>query len=85
MGKYLFKANLSEHGIRGTLDEGGSARRDAVKQATEAAGGTVEAFYYAFGDVDAYVIVDMPSEAHAVAVAATVGASGAGSSTGPFR
>jgi uncharacterized protein with GYD domain len=79
MPKYMFKASLSEHGIKGTMDEGGTSRRQAVTQAVEAEGGKVEAFYYAFGDVDAYVIVDLPSAAHAVATAATVGMSGTGS------
>ena len=79
MPKYLYKAKLSEHGMRGTLDEGGSARRAAVSKAAEGVGGKVEAFYYALGEVDAYVIVDLPSEAHAVAFAATVGISGTGS------
>ncbi len=79
MPKYLFKATLSEHGIKGTMDEGGTSRREAVRQAVEAEGGTLEAFYYAFGGVDAYVIVDLPSAANAVATAATVGMSGTGS------
>ncbi len=79
MAKYLYKARLSQHGLKGTMDEGGSARREAVKKAAEAAGGTLESFYYAFGGVDAYVIADLPSEAHAVALAAAVGASGTGS------
>ena len=77
MGKYLYKAQLSEHGIKGTMDEGGTARAEAIKKATEGAGGTVESFYYAFGGVDAYVIVDMPSDSHAVAMAAAVEVSGA--------
>ncbi len=79
MPKYLYKAKLSEHGMKGTLDEGGSARRAAVSKAAEGVGGNVEAFYYALGEVDAYVIVDLPSEAHAVAFAAAVGVSGTGS------
>lgn len=78
MPKFLYKANLSEHGLKGTMDEGGTARREAVKKATEAAGGVLESFYYAFGGTDAYVIVDLPSEAHAVAMAGAVGTSGTG-------
>lgn len=78
MPKFLFKARLNTHGIKGTLDEGGTGRRDAVKKAAEAVGGSLEAFYYAFGETDAYVIVDLPSHAHAVATAAAVGLSGTG-------
>ena len=40
------------------------------------AGGTLEAFYFAFGGVDAYVIVDLPDNASAAAMALAVGQSG---------
>lgn len=40
-------------------------------------GGTVEAFYFAFGESDAYVIADLPDNVSAAAVASAVGASGA--------
>ncbi len=41
-------------------------------------GGRLEAFYYAFGDSDIYVIADLPDEAAATAASLVVGASGAG-------
>jgi uncharacterized protein with GYD domain len=41
-------------------------------------GGRVEAFYYAFGETDLYVIVEVPDHAAAVATALAVDASGAG-------
>lgn len=43
----------------------------------EALGGSVEGFYFAFGDADAYVILDMPDNVSVAAVAMTVNASGA--------
>lgn len=79
MPKYLLKSRLSPQGIKGTMKEGGTARRTAVKEAIEAVGGKLEVFYYAFGSTDAYVIVDLPSDAHAVASSLTVGLSGTGS------
>ena len=39
-----------------SLKEGGSSRRAEVKHAIEALGGKMEAFYFAYGHVDAYVI-----------------------------
>lgn len=39
--------------------------------------GKLEAFYYAFGDADAYVIVDAPDNVTAAAVSLAVNASGA--------
>ena len=39
-------------------------------------GGTLESFYFAFGDEDAYVVVDLPDNESAAAVALTVNAAG---------
>ena len=41
----------------------------------EAMGGTLESFYYAFGDVDCFVIVDVPNSVTAVALTLTINAS----------
>jgi uncharacterized protein with GYD domain len=58
--------------VRGVAEEGGSSRVDAVKKATESVGGTLEAFYFAFGGADAYVIADLPDNETAAAVALAV-------------
>jgi len=73
----MIQANYVGEGIKGLLKEGGSSRRDAVDKLLASVGGKVESFYYAFGDVDAYVIVEVPDNVTAAAVALTVGASGA--------
>jgi uncharacterized protein with GYD domain len=72
MPKYLWKASYTSAGVRGVAEEGGSSRVDAVKKATESVGGTLEAFYFAFGGADAYVIADLPDNETAAAVALTV-------------
>jgi uncharacterized protein with GYD domain len=77
MPKYLFQANYVGEGVKGLLKEGGTSRRAAVEKITKSVGGTVEAFYYAFGETDAYVLVDLPDNASAAAIALTVGSSGA--------
>ena len=76
MPKYLWKASYTAEGARGVAQEGGTSRRDAVRQATESVGGTLEAFYFAFGDDDAYVIADLPDNEAATAIALTVNGSG---------
>jgi uncharacterized protein with GYD domain len=76
MPKYLFQANYVGEGVKGLLKEGGAGRRTAVEALAKSVGGTVEAFYFAFGETDAYVLVDLPDNASAAAVAMTVGASG---------
>jgi uncharacterized protein with GYD domain len=77
MAKYLIQANYVGDGIKGLLREGGTSRRKVVDELLASVGGKVESFYYAFGDVDAFVIVDVPDNVTAAAVALTVGASGA--------
>jgi uncharacterized protein with GYD domain len=77
MAKYLIKATYNPEGARGLLKEGGSARRDTVKKIVEGFGGKLEAFYYAYGDVDAYVIVDAPTATDGLALGLAVNASGA--------
>jgi len=76
MAKYLVKANLTAEGLKGTLKEGGSARRDAVKTAVESLGGTLEAFYYAFGGDDVVGIGDMPDNVSAAAFSLLLTAAG---------
>lgn len=77
MPKYLSIASFSQEGLKGTLKEGGTKRRDAVGRAIESLGGKLEAFYYAFGEDDAYVIAEMPDNVAAAATSVTVAASGA--------
>ena len=55
---------------------GGTGRRAAAAKAVEGLGGKVESFYYAFGDVDAYVIFDVPDNVSAAALSLAVGQSG---------
>lgn len=77
MAKYLFQANYAVEGVKGLLKEGGSSRRAAVEKAAQSVGGKIDAFYFAFGDADAYVIADLPDNAAAAALSLTVSASGA--------
>jgi uncharacterized protein with GYD domain len=76
MPKYLIQANYVGDGIKGLLKEGGSSRYASVEQAYKSVGGTIEAFYYAFGDTDVYVIGDVPDNASATALALAVASSG---------
>ena len=77
MPKFLIEASYTLDGVKGVQSEGGSSRRDAVAKVAESVGGRLEGFYFAFGDADAYVIVDVPDNESAMAVALTVNASGA--------
>jgi uncharacterized protein with GYD domain len=78
MPKYLVRASLSQEGLKGTLKEGGTARRAAVTEMAKSLGSTVEAFYYAFGEDDIYAIFDAPDNVSAAAASVTVAAAGIG-------
>jgi uncharacterized protein with GYD domain len=77
MPKYLFKASYTPTGVAGIQSGGGSARRDAIAQLAESVGGSLESFYFAFGDTDSYVLFDLPDNTAATAVALAVNAAGA--------
>jgi uncharacterized protein with GYD domain len=76
MPKYFFKSSLSPDGVTGVRAEGGTARREAVKKAIESLGGSVEAFYFAFGEDDVLVICELPDNESAAAFAMDTSASG---------
>jgi uncharacterized protein with GYD domain len=77
MPKYLIEANYVGEGINGLLKEGGTKRRSAVDELFKSMGGAVEAFYFAFGDKDVFIIGDLPDNASAAALVLRVNASGA--------
>ncbi|MYE23177.1 MAG: GYD domain-containing protein [Gammaproteobacteria bacterium] len=77
MGKFLIQANYTQAGLTGLQREGGTSRRAALTATVESVGGTVEALYYAFGEWDVYLIVDLPDETAATALSIAIGAAGA--------
>ena len=76
MPKYLIQASYVGEGLKGLLKEGGSGRRAAVETVVKGMGGTLETFYYAFGEDDVFGIVDFPDSETAAAFALAVNASG---------
>jgi peptidoglycan/xylan/chitin deacetylase (PgdA/CDA1 family)/uncharacterized protein with GYD domain len=77
MPKYLVQAHYTAEGARGILKGGASARRKAVEELLASVGGKLEEFYFAFGEDDAIIIVDLPGNEAALAVGMAVSASGA--------
>ena len=76
MAKYMVQAQYTDKGLEGLLKEGGSKRRKAVDKAVKSVGGTLEAFYYAFGDADVVAIVDLPDNVSATTFSLMVTAAG---------
>jgi uncharacterized protein with GYD domain len=77
MNTYLWRVTYTASGSDGLLSEGGSSRRTAIDQLVTGLGGSIEAWYYAFGDDDLYVIASLPGDVEAAAVSLRVAASGA--------
>lgn len=77
MPKYLVAGSYTREGVAGILAKGGSSRRDAAAAAVSSLGGQLEWLYFAFGDRDIVLIVDVPNDEAAAAVSMTVNASGA--------
>ena len=76
MPRFLIQASYTKDGVKGVQSAGGSSRRDAVAKLAESAGGSLECFYFAFGDADVYTIVDLPDNESAAAVALAVNSAG---------
>lgn len=77
MPKYLVQARYTNQGIKGLVRDSASGRRADVQAAVKALGGTVEAFYFAFGDDDAVVILDLPNRIVAAALSLAISGAGA--------
>ena len=80
MPKYLVKASYSTEGAKGVQSGGGTSRRDAVAKMAEGLGGSLESFYFAFGDTDAYVVLDIPDNRAAAAASIAVTTAGGAAS-----
>ena len=77
MPKYLVQFNYTGQGLKGVLKEGGTSRRAATEELVKSLGGTLEAYYFAFGEADGFALVDLPDNASTAAINLTVAASGA--------
>jgi uncharacterized protein with GYD domain len=73
----MWGVSYGAEGVRGLIKDGGTTRRKMIEDLLKAAGGKLEAFYFAFGKYDAYVIADLPNNADAAGMGLAVNASGA--------
>ena len=77
MAKYLIRANYVGEGVKGLMKDGGTKRREAASAAIQSVGGTLDSFYYAFGDTDVFAVCDFPDVASATATSLAINATGA--------
>jgi uncharacterized protein with GYD domain len=76
LAKFLIKGSYTAEGAKALVKEGGSRRKEAVEKMLSGLGGKIEAFYFALGDSDVYVIVDVPDTTSGAALSLAVNASG---------
>ena len=76
MPHYLIQVGYNSDGIAALVRQP-QDRIEKVKPAIEGLGGRVECAYYAFGEHDIVLIVEMPDNEKAAAMALAVGAGGA--------
>jgi uncharacterized protein with GYD domain len=77
MPKFLTQSVYTPETLKGLIKEGGVARRESLRQSVEAMGGKLEAFYWAFGATDLFMIIELPDNVTAAATSLIANASGA--------
>ena len=75
MPRYLAKACFTPEGLKALRAAGGAERLQSGHALAASLGGTLECYYFAFGDYDAYAILELPSDeaAAAASIAANMG------------
>jgi len=76
MPKFLIQASYTAEGLKGLQKDKASGRKAAISKAIESLEGKLDAMYYAFGDDDVIVILDMPDNVSATALSLAASASG---------
>jgi uncharacterized protein with GYD domain len=76
MPHYLIQVAYNSGGIAALVQEP-QDRIEKVRPAIEGLGGRIECAYYAFGEHDVVLILEMPDNTKAAAIALAVGAGGA--------
>jgi uncharacterized protein with GYD domain len=79
MSRYLLKIKYTVDGINGVRKDGGTARVEVARKLVESVGGTLASFDFAFGDVDAYMVIEAPNNASVAGASSIVGAAGGAS------
>jgi len=76
MAKYLIEASYTAEGLRGLQKDKASGRQQAVTRLIEGLEGRLEGMYFALGDHDVVLIVDVPDIITGAALSLAVSATG---------
>ena len=76
MAKYLIEASYTAEGLKGLQKDKASGRKQAVTKLLEGLEGKLEAMYFAMGENDIILIVDVPDIVTGAALSLSVSATG---------
>ena len=76
MPKYLYHGSYTDKGLKGLIKDGGSKRVKVTKKAIESLGGKMEAYYFALGGSDFFIILEAPDNVAAITGSMVANASG---------
>lgn len=76
MPKYLYQGSYTDKGLQGLMKDGGTKRMEVTRKAIESLGGTMEAYYFALGGNDFYIILDVSDNVKAITGSLIANASG---------
>ena len=76
MGYYLYQGAYTPEALK-TLIKKPANRLDVVRKAVEELGGTVEGFWFAFGEYDFVLVIQMPDNVSVAALSLAVAGGGA--------
>jgi uncharacterized protein with GYD domain len=76
MPKFLIQASYTVDGLKALKREHALNRMSAVKEAVTSIGGKLDAMYWALGEDEAILILDLPDAETAAALSIHVGAAG---------
>ena len=72
----MYSGSYTKKGVKGLLEEGGTARRDETIRMVASLGGEVEAYYWCYGKEDFVAIMDFPDHTTVTGMALNIAASG---------
>ena len=76
MARFLIQATYTQEGLRKIVEEGEASRAAVLSGLIRRFGGGVEAFYYALGETDVFIILNLPDHVNASAFSIAANASG---------
>jgi uncharacterized protein with GYD domain len=76
MAKYLYRLNYTKAGLDGTVKEGFANREAFFRKTVQGLGGTTETAYWAYGDVDIFIVVDLPDPEKATGLSLALATTG---------